>query len=370
MIIDFSRNNRQRQQILIQCWTSPKIAVQARVARAYYIRTAPVCSRSNLMKGIAAGGKMNWASSLYAAIQGTAKKSLIKSRGISWEKAAVFEAVFFEVVNKCNSSCSFCNASVQNDTRARKEMSFELYDNFIGQLVQMNFTGRVAFHVANDPLVFADLEHFVAHAKAKLPQCWIQIMTNGIGLSPKRGEALIESGMDELYINFYRTSRQQKLYPNVVKFIAEVLERRFPNKKRGVYISNDGKSRLKFTLAPRLVKEVLWSRAGTSPNKRCDNTRARGFCLYPWTQLNISTNGMISKCCADIHFADPMGDLTERTIADVWNGEPFTHVRKQLMSDDRSSLQGCSECDYFGIPTSAIANPFLKLIKYHMFAKY
>jgi MoaA/NifB/PqqE/SkfB family radical SAM enzyme len=313
---------------------------------------------------------MHWASSLYTLIQNAAKKSLIKSRDISWENAAVFEAVFFEVVNKCNSHCSFCSASVQNDTRERKEMSFELYDKLIEQLVQMRYTGRVAFHVANDPLVFAGLEHFVAHARAKLPQCWIQIMTNGIGLTPKRGEALIESGIDELYINFYRTSRQQKLYPNVAKFIAEVLERRFPRKKGAVYTSSDGKSRLQFTLSPRLVEEVLWSRAGTSPNKRCDNARAQGFCLYPWTQLNISTDGLVSKCCADICFADPMGDLAKSAIADVWNGEAFTHIRKQLLSDDRRSLQGCRACDYFGIPTSAITNPILKLIKYNMFAKY
>ena len=313
---------------------------------------------------------MNWLSSLYAIMQDATQERIVRERTIAWEKAAVFDAVFFEVVNKCNSRCSFCSASVQNDTRERKEMSFELYDKLIAQLVQMDFTGRVAFHVANDPLVFADLEHFVAHARAKLPRCWIQIMTNGIGLTPKRGAELIDSGMDELYINFYRTSRQQTLYPNAAKFIAEVLKKRFPHKKGAVYTSSDGKSRLKFTLRPRLVREVLWSRGGTSPNKQRDDSRVRGFCLYPWTQLNISTEGLVSKCCADIYFSDVMGDLKTQSIVEVWNGAQFTHVRKKLMLGDRSSLHGCCACDYFGIPTSAISNPIIKLIKYHLFAKY
>jgi radical SAM protein with 4Fe4S-binding SPASM domain len=249
-------------------------------------------------------------------------------------------------------------------------MSFELYDKLIEQLVQMGFTGRVAFHVANDPLVFADLEHFVAHARTKLPQCWIQIMTNGIGLTPKRGAALIDSGMDELYINFYRTSRKQTLYPNAAKFIADVLQKRFPNKKGAVYTSSDGKSRLKFTLSHRLVKEVLWSRGGTSPNTQTDDARVRGFCLYPWTQLNISTDGLVSKCCADISFTDSMGDLREQTLGDVWHGKAFSHVRKRLMLGDRRALQGCRECDYFGIPTGSISNPIIKLLKYNMVAKY
>jgi MoaA/NifB/PqqE/SkfB family radical SAM enzyme len=313
---------------------------------------------------------MNLLSSLYTTIQDSAKAKIISEKNISWENAAVFEAVFFEVVNKCNSSCAFCNASIQNDTRERKEMSFELYDKLIEQLVQMRFTGRVAFHVANDPLVAQELERFVGHARKKLPQCWIQIMTNGIGLTPKRGEELIENGIDELYINFYRTSRQQKVYPNLAKFMAEVLEKRFPNKKGAVYTSSDGKSRLKFTLSPRLVREVLWSRGGTSPNKQCDSSRARGFCLYPWSQLNISTEGLVSKCCADICFGDPMGNLNEKSIMDVWHGEPFMHVRKKLMAGDRRSLTGCRECDYFGVPNNYISNPVLKLIKYHLFAKY
>jgi MoaA/NifB/PqqE/SkfB family radical SAM enzyme len=313
---------------------------------------------------------MNCLSFLYTSIQDAAKEKIISERKISWEKPAVFDAVFFEVVNKCNSRCSFCSASVQNDLRERKEMSFELYNTLIDELVQMRFTGRVAYHVANDPLVFAGLEHFVAHARAKLPQCWIQIMTNGIALTPKRGEALIDSGMDELYINFYRDSRRQKLYPNAAKFIAEVLHKRFPNTKGAVHTSGDGKSRLKFTLVPRLAGERLWSRGGSSPNMPVDDSRVKGFCLYPWTQLNISTDGLVSKCCADICFQDVMGDLKKQSIAEVWPGEAFTKVRNKLMLGDRRSLHGCRACDYFGIPTGAISNPVIKLIKYHLFAKY
>jgi MoaA/NifB/PqqE/SkfB family radical SAM enzyme len=309
-------------------------------------------------------------SSLYTTIQDAVTDRTIREKNISWEKPAVFEAVFFEVVNKCNSSCSFCSASVQNDLRERKEMSFELYDNLVEELVQIHFTGRVAFHVANDPLVFADLERFVAHAREKLPQCWIQIMTNGIALTPKRGAALIDGGMDELYINFYRTSPAQKLYPNAAKFISDVLEKRFPNKKGSVYTSSDGKSRLKFTLTPRWAKEVLWSRGGSSPNKPADDSRIRGFCLYPWTQLNISAEGLVSKCCADICFDDSMGDLRAESIMQVWNGEQFANVRKKLMAGNRRALRGCCECDYFGVPNNSISNPVFKLIKYNLFAKY
>ena len=313
---------------------------------------------------------MSCYSSLYTRIQDAASKRLIRERRLSWEKPPVFEAAFFEVVNQCNSRCEFCSASVQNDTRERREMSFALYSMIIEQLVQMNFSGRVAYHVANDPLVFGELESFTAHARARLPRCWIQIMTNGIALTPKRGEALIESGIDELYINFYKTSRTQALYPNIAKFLADVLEKRFPRKRGAIYTSGDGKAHLKFTLSPRRVTEVLWSRGGTSPNKGQDDARVRGFCLYPWTQLNISTDGLVSKCCADTHFTDVMGDLKEESLAAVWNGARLTHVRNALMRGDRLSLPGCRQCDYFGVPTSAISNLPLKAVKYHLFAKY
>lgn len=307
---------------------------------------------------------------LYGKIQDAIMRRVIKEKQLSYQNPVLFEAVFFEVVNRCNSSCMFCNASVKHDTRQRKEMSFELYDKIIRQLAEMNYAGRIAYHVANDPLVFADVERFVGHARKLLPKAWIQIMTNGIALNPQRGEALIENGMDELFVNFYKTSADQPMYPGLSKFITEVLNKRFPHKKGIVYSSADKRSKLTFQLMDRRTDEVLWSRGGTSPNKDVDNSRVRGCCVFPWTQLNISTDGLVSKCCADIYFEDVMGDLSTQSIMDVWNGEAYRKVRKSLLAGERRGLLCCKECDYFGVANSDMSNFFLKMIKYHFFAKY
>ena len=55
----------------------------------------------------------------------------IRRRGYRVDNPGLFDAVFFEVVTRCNSKCAFCAASVQNERRPKREMSFELYSRVI-----------------------------------------------------------------------------------------------------------------------------------------------------------------------------------------------------------------------------------------------
>lgn len=306
----------------------------------------------------------------YRLIQRAIENRIIKSRKLSWEAPGLFDAVFFEVVNKCNSRCAFCGASVQNDRRPRKEMAPGLYFGIIRQLAAMEYAGRIAFHVANEPLLFNDLDVFVSHARSALPNASIQVMTNGLAFTPERGLKLISSGIDDLHVNFYRSSKKQKLPENLTRFIREVLPSEFPVRKGSIHQNPKTGARLRFTLAHRLIDEVRWSRGGTSPNRTATDGKARGLCLYPWKQLNISADGLVSKCCADIRFLDPLGDAASQPILDIWHGERFREVRRRLLKGHRGRLPNCRDCDFFGIPTEDISNPLLKFVKYHFFARY
>ena len=55
-------------------------------------------------------------------------KPRIKKLGIASESdIPLFNAVFFEVRTKCNGSCQFCAASVQNEIRKDMSMPIDLY---------------------------------------------------------------------------------------------------------------------------------------------------------------------------------------------------------------------------------------------------
>ena len=282
----------------------------------------------------------------------------------------LFDAVFFEVVTRCNSRCTFCAASVQNERRPKTEMTFELYSKVIAELQALGFAGRVAYHVANDPLMFKGLEAFVRCAKEALPACHVQIMTNGLALTPQRGERLLDAGVDEFFVTFYRRRRDEPLYRHLVEFRDEVLRKRLPVRRGSGYFSADGSRKLAFKVLPRYLDEVLWSRGGTAPNKAAAPDDVGGFCRFPWTQFNVTTDGRVSKCCADVFFDDPMGNLQQQTVAETWRGERFGRVRRALLEGHRRLLPNCQGCDYFGLANQDIRNPLLRALKYSFLARY
>lgn len=274
----------------------------------------------------------------------------------------LFEAVFFEVITKCNSRCSFCAASLGNDPRELKTMPFDLFRKVIAEMAEMNFTGRVAFHVNNDPLCFNGLEKFVAHARRSLPGCRLQIMTNGIALSPRRGRRLLECGVDEMVVDFYRRRPGEKLYPNLVRFRDQVIPEMYPVRRGKVHHTTDGSRSFRFDIHYRRMTEVRWNRGGSAPNKTAAH-RAAGFCQFPFTQFNITTDGRVSKCCADFRFADVMGDVSRQGVMDVWNSAAFRAARGRLWAGDRQALAICRECDFFGVTNAAIPSPLARAVK-------
>ena len=129
----------------------------------------------------------------------------------------------------------------------------------------------------------------------------------------------------------------------------EVLPRYFkPEQIRSGFGTDGFKEGFLLNVRRRSVHEVLTTRAGTSPNKTVKSKWPRGFCEYPFTQLNITTDGLVSKCCADLYFSDVMGNVWEDSLADIWHRRPFTEVRRSLYRGDRTSIETCNKCDFYG----------------------
>lgn len=294
---------------------------------------------------------------------------VIAARALTPVRPPLFAAVFFEVVTRCNSRCQFCHASVQNEKRPATEMPFALYRKVVDELAGLSYTGRVAWHVNNDPLLFSGLEDFVAHARERLPKSHLQILTNGILLTPERGRALILAGVDEIQVDFYRERPGQELYANLRRFRDQVLPEFFPRAEGAWRASADGSRRFLFKVVDRALDEVLTSRGGSSPNKAASSRACAGFCIYPWSQFNVTTDGRVSKCCSDFYFADPMGNVAQQGVLDIWHGEKFAAVRQALWRGDRSQLPQCARCDFFGVKNAHIRNPLVRAIKYHCFAR-
>lgn len=269
---------------------------------------------------------------------------------ISESNAPLFDSVFFEVRTKCNGTCTFCPASVLEDIRDDASMSMGLYKKVIAELKGMQFSGRIAYHVNNDPLIFPQLSEFVAYARQNLPKAWIQILTNGKALTLEVVEKLLRAGINELSINYYNDIFTAEL-PRVFREIRDSLLPKFykPEQiKTGHGPDPEDKTIFRFNIFRRKVNRILTNRAGTAPNKEKKSTWPRGFCEYPFTQFNITADGRVSKCCADFYFSDSMGDLNKESILDIWNGKKFNNIRRLLLKGNRDAIEICKKCDFYG----------------------
>lgn len=269
-------------------------------------------------------------------------------------RTQLFEAVYLELRTRCNGSCGFCAASARNDTRPDQVMAFELFTQIIDQLKEIGFTGKVAFHVNNDPLIVPEVERYAAYVHDNLPAAWLQILTNGRALKNGIGERLIAAGINELSVNWYDSGADAPLPAHLVEFRDKVLPSLFPN---GNYAPGLGpfpdRDLFRFNLFRRNVDDRLTNRGGTAPNKaRLAGRSSLGFCVYPFTQLNITADGRVSKCCADVPFDEVMGDLRHERLVDIWYGAKFEALRRNLRANRRGVSAQCSCCDFLGIRAS------------------
>jgi len=277
-------------------------------------------------------------------------RPIIVKNKLSAPRPPLFNGVFFEVRTRCNGTCPFCAASVGNEKREDSSMPFSLYEKVINELAELNFSGRIAYHINNDPLIFRPLPDFIAYARQALPGAWIQVLTNGKALTLKIADNILKSGLNELSINVYNDDLSAPL-PKIISDISEeVVPKYYVSSlvKKGFGPDTAQSGIFRFNVFRRRLTEELETRGGSSPNKLIKAQGPRGFCEYPFTQLNISTKGIVSKCCSDFYFSDPMGNVYSQSLLDIWYGNKFTSVRQHLLSGNRSRLSQCRDCDFYG----------------------
>jgi len=106
--------------------------------------------------------------------------------------------VYIEVTNICNSLCASCPLTFDHflPYEPKHHMSWDTFRRVVDQLPQIE---RAVLHGIGEPLLNKDLPRFVAHLKERGAQ--VLFNTNAILLDRKRGDALVEAGLDELRIS-------------------------------------------------------------------------------------------------------------------------------------------------------------------------
>jgi radical SAM protein with 4Fe4S-binding SPASM domain len=68
-------------------------------------------------------------------------------------------------------------------------------------------------------------------------------------------------------------------------------------------------------------------------------------CPYPWTSLNVTSSGDVVACCRDLRRQTVLGNLLRQSLPEVWNGEEYQTLRRNLLTQRPALSKACNGCD-------------------------
>lgn len=238
----------------------------------------------------------------------------------------MFRQVLIETRTDCNNHCKFCpHAFCQKPLGI---MDWECYKRIIDQLFDINYNGRIALMLSNEPLLEERLEEMIIYAHRKSPRFFLDITTNGILLTLNKLDRYFELGLDNININDYRGDRD--VNPDRWSSFVEPIYRAYYNNP-------------KVSFQKRRTDEILPNYAGNIPQEF--NPDEFGFCNYPFRKITIGYSGDVVLCCDDFLYETNFGNVMRDNLLDCWNSPEMEKIKLSLLEGKRISI--CSRCNDF-----------------------
>jgi len=245
-----------------------------------------------------------------------------------YNKFPLFTQVLLETRNDCNRKCSFCPQAFQQ--RPFKEMKWEVFERIIQNLVNIEFSGRIAFNITNEPLLDKRMVEMITYARKVSPRFFLDITTNGHLLDIELADTFFAAGLDNLNINDYRSDREMKKHRYKLSGKLETVSR--------AYASNP-----KLVFSYRRTNEILTNWAGVV-EKHTKNTHLNSFCNYPFRKIAVSPDGDVVLCCMDYRYEVKFGNVMEKPLEEIWYAQGLDEYRFMLLERKREKML-CAKCD-------------------------
>src|SRR5256712_9901354 len=116
--------------------------------------------------------------------------------------ATLPRSIYIEPTSRCNELCQQCPRTLLS----REEDRDLSYDEFRYIVDQFPVLERVVLHGLGEPLLNKDLPRMIRYLKER--GTYALFNSNGILLNEKRGQALIDSGLDEYRLSMDGSTRE------------------------------------------------------------------------------------------------------------------------------------------------------------------
>lgn len=244
----------------------------------------------------------------------------------------------------------------------------DLYRKIIDEAATIPEIDQIAFSALGEPLLDRFLVERVEYAHKAKKWALSEVYTNGVGLTPKKFDALRDAGLTSLTISLNATNPKQheKIMGLKGKFGTVVANARYAianaQGKVDVVIKAvrnednfDEVDQIKFHMmwGIRLAPEVypgngqVVLEANWADQTRTIETRTldpNSMCGRAVGQFSVLWDGKVSLCCFDPLLKHELGDLKKQTIREIYNSPWYTQFREDHYNNQAAKYDLCAKC--------------------------
>lgn len=239
--------------------------------------------------------------------------------------------VSLELTANCNLKCPYCaNGTL---TRPKAYIDWSLLEKIVDECAERKFN-LAWLHGVGEPLLWDRLEEVITLIKRKNAGKG-SFGTNGVLLNENRIRRLLDAGLESIYVSIdtldpavYKSTRGGKLQKVIdnIQSLLRMAPRDFKitvalMNHRDHQITQDTLIRFEQTfgkhenLVTNLVENSFFPGA---QDYRVESGKKNNSCFSPVNFLFIASDGRAAICCIDQDVRYSLGNVTERSIHDIW----------------------------------------------------
>tara|TARA_B100000035_G_scaffold311965_2_gene322475 strand:- start:208 stop:1092 length:885 start_codon:yes stop_codon:yes gene_type:complete len=237
----------------------------------------------------------------------------------------------------CNRKCSFCPRSAKDFIDKKEFISNELHQKLCTELKAYEYKGTIRYSGFVEPMLDKNIYNLIKMAKDYLPNCNIELVTNGDPLNLTRLKKLFSHGLSKILISAYDGKKEAIDLENLCNE-ANLNKEQFIVRHRYLTENQD------FGI-------TLSNRSGLMENAEYQiktlSAPLKNPCYIPSYTFFLDYQGDVLMCPHDWGKKLILGNLNKEKLTDIWFSKKSMRIRKMLNQSNRN-FSPCNVCDVDG----------------------
>ncbi len=280
--------------------------------------------------------------------------------------------MWVELSARCNLRCVMC-PNKDMDESAKGLMSWDVFKKTVDEAAEFIFD--MSLHHRGESLLHPEAVNMIAYAAKKIPRT--NLHTNGTLLTQEVSRGLVEAGLTRISFSFdgfvkedYENIRKGADFDLTVENIKNLLRIRREADSKIPFVAIEviqlNESQVQNENRQKFIEEfnalgldelVVKQPHNWAGHLKTDFAKkSYAPCTFLWNALLVLYNGDVVPCAQDFFAKQVVGNVTQKSLEEIWNDEPIRQLRQALIDKRYTEYPACRNCDrlwrdtFMGIP--------------------